>query len=162
MRFVGSGGTRTPLETSAYNTIHRSERGRMVTVTIMVVVTLVVVVVVEKRPGGPRGLQARPERVEGPKSTVLSLSRTPGGILTLERRLRKPREFVCKGTVVLVPRRVAPLLFSLLRLLALPLSISFPRLLFPPTIAPPPTTTFLHSPFPHWCSHYYITNSSLA
>lgn len=121
-----------------------------------------VVVVVEKRPGGPRGLQTSPERVEGPKSTVLSLSRTPGGILTLERRPHEPREFVCKGTIVLVPRRVAPLPFSLPLLLALLLPISFLRLLFPPTIAPPSTTTFLHSPFPHWCSHYYITNSSLA
>lgn len=108
---------------------------------------VMVVVVVEKRPGGPRGLQASPERVEGPKSTVLSLSRTPGGILTLERRPREPCEFVCKGTVVLVPRRVAPLLFSLALSPVLPLPISFLRLLFPPTIAlpPPPSSTL---PFP--------------
>lgn len=125
---------------------------------VMVVVVVAVVVMVEKRPGGSRGLEARPERVEGPKSTVLSLSRTGDGILTLERRPREPRESVCKGTVVLVPRRVAPLFSSLFLSYSLSLYLSLSRAysFLPPYCPSTYHTTFLHSPFPH-CGALTIT-----
>ncbi|CAL7943777.1 unnamed protein product [Xylocopa violacea] len=136
--------TTTTTTTTATTTTTRT------TTVVVVVVMVVVVVVEEKRPGGPRVAYRRaPERVEGPKSTVLSLLRTPGGILTLKRRPHEPREFVCKGTVVLVPRRVASLLFSLPLLPALDAAYLSPTLTLSshhrPSTLPPPSSTL---PFP--------------